>query len=315
MTFAAVARALADQRFLDELWTLSGSHDQADRPLGRLRATRCLYRRLHLGLPDPNTGVDDLTRGEDNTAELVEYIQRRLGDRRRRQRGWTFVRPLPGSGSLLRRDNGLLVTASDDEYTLPDGFEGSVATNTVILYWPSLEPGTMPGWIWFTGQRFDDLDPSEPLIRFYIDLDRDKRGGLWGELMVALDDRDFAFSSKTLTTDTEPGRPDSVVVYCTKFDAANVFSMITTVVPESARGAGSAGFGVAIGLGLSIAHPEAGEDFRGSLGMQRSELIWQILEKRGDSFTASEDLYELQCILELQESRVHSILRRVAADG
>jgi HopA1 effector protein family len=315
VTFSAVARVLADQRFLDELWTLSESQEQVDRALGRFRATRRLYTRLHLGMPDPNPGVEDSLRGEDDTTGLVEDVRNRLGDRRRRQRGWTFVGPAPGSGSLLRRDDGLVVTASEGEYTWPDGTEESAATDAVVVYWPSLEPGTMPGWIWFTGQRFDDIDSSESLIRFYVDLDSDKRGALWGELMVTLDDRDLAFSSKILTKDTEPARPDSVVVYCRESDAAAVLTAITTVVPESARGAGSAGFGVVIGPGLSIAHPEADEDSRGSLGMQRSERIWQILEKRRDSFTASEDLHELRCILELQESRVRSILGRVAAGG
>jgi len=313
MTFFDVTRILSNQRFLDELWMLSDSREEATPGLGRLRATRRLYTRLHLGMSTAGTGPDDSPLG-DSDPGLVADVRMRLGSRRRPQQGWTLVCATPGSGSLLRRGDGLLVTASEGEFRWVGG-SNAPDRDAVTVYWPSLEPGRMRGWIWFTGRSFDKIAVAAPLVRFYVGLDSDQRGALWSDLVATLDDRGLPFSSKVLKGNSEPARPDNVVIYCRYSDTAAVLTVVANALPESARSKEAAGFGVAIGPGLSIAHPEAGEDVQGSLGMQRSELIWKVLDGRRNRFDPSRDLHELRHILKSQESKVYSILEKVAADG
>ncbi|MCK2242096.1 MULTISPECIES: T3SS effector HopA1 family protein [unclassified Crossiella] len=293
-----MARLLADQRFLDELWSLYRAQGDSSPASGKRRATRLLYARLHLGLSD-ESGLDGAT-AEDITAEFAAALRERLGARRRGQTGWRLVEPDSDGAALLRRQDGLLATAESGEYTCD-------AAGAATVRWPSLETGTMPGWVWFSGRRFEEIKTGTPLLRFYLGLRGEQRAAVWGDLVTALDETEAPFASKILLKDSE--RPDSVVVYCHGGAAVAVRTVIDEAAPAQVRTARPAGFAVPAGHGLAVAHPEVGEEFQGSLGMQRSELVWQAIESRGRSFTAAADLRRLWRILDSQESRVGRLLR------
>ncbi|MGO1052820.1 T3SS effector HopA1 family protein [Crossiella sp. CA198] len=302
MSTTRMTRLLADRNFLDELWSLYREPDNTNPAAGKRKATRRLYARLHLGLTD-DSGLEHAP-ASAGAAEFTAELRARLGGRRRDRGGWRLAGSEVDGEIRLRRQDGLLVTAEPGEYTVD-------ADGAVTVRWPSLETGAMPGWVWFSGTHYGAVEDGEPLLRCYLGLSGADRGSAWADLVTALDETRLPFASKILTQDT--ARPDSVVIYCPAADLAEVRRRINAVVPHRIRVERPAGFGVPAGAGLAIAHPEAGERPHGSLGMQRSELIWQTMHSRGESFTAATDLRPLWRILDAQRTRIGTLLGSAGA--
>lgn len=303
MTFASVTRVLADEGLLAELQRPADAARPGEAPQGNLPAARRLYARIHLGFSESQLAAGAFVRGAADTA-LMGELARRLGHRYRGQPGWSVVGTAPeaAEGTLLQRADGLLVTALDTEFTR------SGESGNAVVHWPSLERGGSPGWAWFTGKGSQDADPADPLLRIYIAVAAEARADAWCTLMEELDDQCADFSSKVATSTEERARPDGVVVYCTGPVAAVVLDAIETAVPGRTRIRDRAGFGTEAAPGVSIACPGEGEDIQGSLGMQRSELIWEVMRERGAAFSAPRDLGALRRIFDRQEDQVAEIL-------